>query len=107
MTARTFIFLGALLPAVAMAQTLPRFDVDKHCEKVSQFGGGSHTIFNSCIQLEQGSYDSIRSRWDGVSPRIRRHCSEVGAFGGGSYQILESCVTMEEDAAGGRKTFKP
>lgn len=104
---RHVFVLVALLPTVAAAQSLPRFDVEQHCEKVSRFGGGSHSIYNGCVELEQGAYDSIRARWDAVPPRIRRHCANVGAVGGGSYQILEGCVSMEEEAAGGRRSFKP
>lgn len=67
----------------------------------------AHSIYNGCVELEQGVYDSIRARWDAAAPRIRRHCANVGAVGGGSYQILDGCVSMEEEAAGGRKAFRP
>lgn len=101
------VVLLALLPAVAVAQDLPRFDVDKYCESISQIGGGSHSLFNTCVGLEQGAYDNLTASWDGVSARIRRHCAELGAIGGGTYQMVETCVRMEQEAAGGRKTFKP
>ncbi|MCL7931274.1 hypothetical protein [Halomonas llamarensis] len=89
----------------AHAQSLPRFDVEAHCEDVAEFGGGSHQIYNSCIQMEQSSYNAIRDQWPSVSSRIRNHCQEVAEFGGESYQILESCVQMEENAAGNRESF--
>lgn len=104
---RTVLFLLALLPAVAVAQDLPRFDVERHCEKLSQIGGGSHSMFNPCIELEQDAYDTLRARWGEVSARIRRHCGELGAIGGGSYQMVETCVEMEQEAASGRRSFKP
>lgn len=104
---RTVLFLLALLPAVAVAQDLPRFDVERHCEKLSQIGGGSHSMFNTCIELEQDAYDTLRARWGEVSARIRRHCGELGAIGGGSYQMVETCVEMEQEAASGRRSFKP
>lgn len=104
---RTVLFLLALLPAVAVAQDLPRFDVERHCEKLSQIGGGSHSMFNTCIELEQDAYYTLRARWGEVSARIRRHCGELGAIGGGSYQMVETCVEMEEEAASGRRSFKP
>ncbi|MBS0474741.1 MAG: hypothetical protein JSR28_06285 [Proteobacteria bacterium] len=105
MKSRWLIVAAAFFPALSAAQGLPRFNVEKHCEEVSKVGGGSHTIYNGCIQMEQGSYNNLRSRWDGVSARIRKHCAEVGAFGGGSYQILDGCINMEEQAAGSKKSF--
>lgn len=101
-----FITAIALLWSVqAVAQDMPRFDVEAHCEEVAEFGGGSHQIYNGCIQIEQGAYNSLKGRWANVSSRIRNHCHEVASFGGGSYQILQGCVQMEEDAAGNRQSF--
>ena len=104
---KKLILLAAGLPAIAVAQELPRFDVERHCEKLSQIGGGSHSMFNTCIELEQDAYDNLRERWGEVSARIRRHCGELGAIGGGSYQMVETCVEMEQEAASGRRSFKP
>jgi hypothetical protein len=97
--------LALTVSTLATAQELPRFDVEGHCEEVAEFGGGSHQIYNGCIQMEQSSYNSLRDRWGGIEPGIRRHCQEVATFGGGSYQILQGCVQMEEDAAGNRESF--
>ncbi|MGM0535528.1 MAG: hypothetical protein ACQER5_05575 [Pseudomonadota bacterium] len=90
---------------LASAQAMPRFDVEAHCEEVSQTVGGSHQIYNSCIQMEQRSYNSLKADWSGVSSQIRNHCHEVAETVGGSYQIMESCVQMEQDAAGNRESF--
>ncbi|PAU76942.1 hypothetical protein CK498_12280 [Halomonas salipaludis] len=95
----------AALPLTVVAQEMPRFDVEGHCEEVAEFGGSSHQIYNGCIQMEQGAYNSLKSRWANVSGRIRNHCQEVAEFSGGSYQILQGCVQMEEDAAGNRQSF--
>ncbi len=98
-------FTLAAAPLAAIAQDMPRFDVEAHCEEVAEFAGGSHQIFNSCIQMEQNAYNGLKGRWANVSGRIRGHCQEVAEFSGGSYQILQSCVQMEEDAAGNRQSF--
>lgn len=97
--------LAFALSLPVAAQELPRFDAEAHCENVAQFAGGSHSIYNGCIQLEQSAYNKLRPRWENIVQGIRRHCTEVAEFGGGSYQILEGCVQMEERAAGGRKSF--
>lgn len=98
-------FTLAAASLAASAQDMPRFDVEAHCEQVAEFAGGSHQIFNSCIQMEQNAYNGLKARWASVGGRIRSHCQEVAQFSGGSYQILQSCVQMEEDAAGNRQSF--
>jgi len=98
-------FLLAVVPLSALGQEVPRFDVEAHCEEVAEFGGGSHQIFNSCMQMEQNAYNGLKGQWANTSGRIRNHCQEVAEFGGGSYQILQSCMQMEESAAGNRETF--
>lgn len=99
------IFLLAAASQLTLAQDMPRFDVEAHCEDVAEITGGSHQIFNSCIQMEQGAYNGLKNRWANLSRRIQIHCQDVAKVTGGSYQILQSCVQMEEDAAGNRQSF--
>lgn len=87
------------------ASELPRFDVEGHCEEVSQVVGGSHQIYNSCMQSEQRAYNSLKAQWPSVSGRIRGHCQEVAEVIGGSYEIMASCVRSEQSAAGQRESF--
>lgn len=92
-------------PLAASADELPRYDVETHCEEVAEFGGGSHSLYNSCVQMEQGSYNNLRGEWASVEAGVRQHCDEVATFTGGSYQLLESCVQMETRAGANRKSF--
>lgn len=101
----TIAAIALLWSVQAIAQDMPRFDVEAHCEEIAEFGGGSHQIYNGCIQMEQGAYNTLKGRWANVSARIRNHCVDIAQFGGGSYQILHGCVQMEEDAAGNRQSF--
>lgn len=104
---RYFIFVVAALALspLANASELPRFDVEAGCEDVAGMAGGSHQIYNSCIQMEQQSYNNLRDRWADIDSGVRRSCIDVAGFGGDSYQILESCIQMEESAAGNRQSF--
>lgn len=102
---RLAVLLLAAVPLTAVGQEVPRFDVEAHCEEVADFGGGSHQIFNSCMQMEQSAYNGLKDHWANTSGRILKHCQEVAEFSGGSYQILQSCIQMEESAAGSRETF--
>lgn len=92
----------------AMAQEVPRFDVEKHCKEVASFGGSySASMDKSCFDMEQAAYDKLKAGWSGETTSARRHCTEVASFGGaGSYSMLQSCLTMESKAASDRKGRK-
>lgn len=99
------IILSLAFSSVALATDLPRFAVEGHCEEVSQVVGGSHQIFNTCVQSEQRAYNALKSRWPSISLGIRSHCQDVAEVIGGSYEIMQSCVQSEQNAAGQRESF--
>lgn len=101
----SFFCLLVVIPVLATANEIPRFDVEGHCEEVSQVVGGSHQIFNTCVQSEQRAYNALRSQWPGISRRIRSHCQEVAEVIGGSYEIMQSCIQGEQSAVGQRESF--
>jgi hypothetical protein len=92
-------------PMLVIANDIPRFDVEGHCEEVSQVVGGSHQIFNTCVQSEQRAYNALKPQWPNISGRIRGQCQEVAEVIGGSYEIMQSCVQSEQSAAGQRESF--
>jgi hypothetical protein len=103
---KTFLLIAlSALSFSAYANELPRYDVPASCQEVANFGGGSHQIYNSCIQMEQQAYNNLKNRWAGIPNDIRGSCIEVASFGGNSYQILESCIQMEQGAADNPETF--
>ncbi|MYL22522.1 hypothetical protein GLV89_01725 [Halomonas alkaliantarctica] len=104
-TAMLAASIAAMTSTTAQAQSLPRFDVEGHCEQVSEFVGGSHEIYNTCIRSEQRAYNALKQKWPDVSGRIRYHCKEVAGFTGGSYEIMQTCVQNEQNAAGNRESF--
>lgn len=93
------------LASTAQAQEVPRFDVEGYCEEVAEFGGGSHSIYSGCIDMEQQAYNRLKSDWPGLSTRIRNYCTEIGTFGGESYSTMQGCVDMETQAASGQSEF--
>lgn len=90
-----------LLSASSWAQGVPRYDVERHCNKVAASGGQySEMIMSGCVDMEQGAYDGLKLRWGHLPSSIRSHCDRVARFGGaGSYSTLEGCVQMEENSA--------
>jgi hypothetical protein len=97
-------FLQGLIPVVA--QEMPRYDPAGYCQKVAHVSGGSSTIYNSCIEMEQRAYDKQKANWSAVSPKSRSYCDEVASVSGGSYTILDSCIDMEADASASTPEFK-
>lgn len=75
---------------VAHAQEIPRYDVPSHCRKVAEFGGTySAQMEQSCFEIEQNSYDTLKPIWNDLPESMKTHCDQVARFGGeGSYQML-------------------
>ena len=90
----------------AHAQDIPRYDVPDYCQQVADISGGSSTIYNGCIEMEQDAYDGLKASWSGIASRARSYCDEVAQVSGGSYTILQGCIEMETDAAASTPDFK-
>jgi hypothetical protein len=86
--------------AAAVAQELPRFDVDRHCRTVAAFGGTySESLFGGCMDMEQTAYDELKGRWSQLPSTTRQHCIQVARFADpGSYSLLQGCLQMETQA---------
>ncbi len=93
------------LASTAQAQEVPRFDVESYCEDVAEFGGGSHSIYNGCVDMEQQAYNRLKADWPSLSTRVRDYCTEIGTVGGPSYSTMQGCVDMETQAASGQSEF--
>ena len=108
---RLALALGAIVAtgvASAVAQEIPRFDVEKHCEEVASVSGSSSSmIYNGCIDMEQSSYNSIKKIWGDLDNKIKEHCHEVASFSEpGSYSIYKGCIDMEKSAKENKSEFK-
>ena len=55
------VFFAAAMTTNALAQDLPRYDVQRYCE----YGGAMArmTTTNGCISLEQMDYDNLKRKW--------------------------------------------
>lgn len=105
----TRTLLAGLLSAISapvLAQDLPRYPVESYCQEVADVSGGSSMIYNGCIDMEQTSYNNLKSKWGRVPARSRSYCDEVARVVGGSYSTLEGCVQMENDAASSTPSFE-
>lgn len=94
------------LPLPAQADNIPRYNVENYCQEVADISGGSAMIYNGCIDIEQQSYNSLKSEWIGISPKSKSYCDEVATISGGSYSILKGCIDMENSATNTPNSFK-
>ena len=60
-------FWACAAARLADAAELPKYDVEAHCTKVAEFGGGSDVIHNGCVEQEQQSYDQLKRNWLQIS----------------------------------------
>lgn len=102
-----FLILAILFTAApASAFDLPRYDVDSYCQQVAQVSGGSATIYNGCIEMEQSAYNDLKQSWASVPEKTAKYCNRVARTSNGSYTILQGCIDMEMDAAGNKVGFQ-
>ncbi len=100
MLIKTFIAIGLTsFASLAFGADLPRFDVEGYCEDI---GGGSHDMFNFCIEEEQKAYDQLRANASSLNPQTVSYCTDIA---GNSYDMLLFCIEEENDAADNRQSF--
>ncbi|WP_425414294.1 hypothetical protein [Salipiger mucosus] len=103
---RLVVFALLLVPSLAFAQAVPRYDAEGYCDQVADTVGGSYQIRNSCLQQEQSAYNGLKRTWSSISGRTSGYCDEVARSIGGSYVILETCIQQEQGAASSSPGFK-
>ena len=92
--------LTLAVPVTALAQDLPRFDVQVHCQRLAGLGGlMSQSVFGICMDVEQAAYDGLKPTWQALPSAVREHCLSLASLGGlGSYAVLKTCIQVEVDA---------
>lgn len=77
----------------AHGNQLPRFDTQSYCQSVSAAGGGSYSIMQGCLRMEERARQDLANIR--IEPQILRYCTDVGRVVGGSYSTMHGCVQME------------
>lgn len=104
---KILLFTLLTLPYTGVqAKEMPRYDPEAYCQQVANVSGGSSMIFNGCIDMEQQSYNNLKSVWASIPNRTKNYCDKVASVAGGSYSILEGCIDMELEAASSSKEFQ-
>ncbi|PWF25570.1 hypothetical protein [Corticimicrobacter populi] len=105
-TSMIVALLAVSVPSAAQAADLPRYDPETYCQQISNTSGGSSMIYSGCIDMEQSSYNKLKSAWDSLPGRTREYCDQIARTTGGSYAILDGCIDMETQAASNQQGFK-
>jgi hypothetical protein len=81
----------------AIAQTIPSYGTNAHCQRLAGFGGTfSRSVYGSCLNVEQSAALALQGRWSSIPESVRERCDRIASFGGSaSYSILQNCVDVE------------
>ncbi len=96
----------SLIGTGAYSADIPRYDPEAYCKRVANTSGGSAVIYSGCIDMEQDSYNKLKSTWPTIADKTQKYCDRVAKTSGGSYMLLGGCIDMEMEAATNQKGFK-
>jgi hypothetical protein len=96
----SMIILNAQL-IVAVADTVPRFDINRSCKlDVSATAGLSvDQSTKSCVRDEQKAQQQLGSQWSKFSAPSKARCIGEESIGGTpSYVSLQTCLQFDQEA---------
>jgi hypothetical protein len=85
------VFLLVLSPSIAIAQEIPEYDTQAHCERVAESAAEPSAALERCLWLEEYALDELETFWPRASGPIREECLEATS-GEESYMVLVRCV---------------
>lgn len=106
---KTAILIGITtfgVVSIAQAAALPRYDPGQYCDRIADLSGGSATLANECIKMEQRSYNKLKNMWESIPEKIVAYCDRLASTTGGSYTLLESCIDMEMTESNSPQKFE-
>ena len=85
------VVLLVLSPSIALAQGIPEYDTQAHCERVAENAAKPSAALEGCLWLEEYALDELETFWPRASNAVREECLEATS-GEESYVILARCV---------------
>jgi hypothetical protein len=91
--------IGAHL-AFAIADTVPRLNVEPSCRMSAAGAGGiPQQTVDACRKDEQDAHDQLVREWASFAPRDRATCVDLSKAGGDTtYTEVLTCLEMMRDA---------
>jgi hypothetical protein len=88
------IAILATLSPIAVASSVPQFDIVREC----RYEGGSTAIFERCSQDETAALAQLRTEWAQFAGADQKTCMVATTTGGfASYVELLTCLEMARD----------
>jgi hypothetical protein len=95
------IVILALLHPIALADTVPKYDIARECRSE----GGPPPVQQRCAADEAQARDQLQKEWVQFTPRAKVQCDgEATSDGTASYVDFLTCLEMERDAKAERDT---
>jgi hypothetical protein len=97
------MILPALLLAssftVAVADRVPRLNIEASCRADSRAAGNVSPDIDACMKSENAARDQLAKNWNSFAARDRASCLALTTTGtAGTYTELLTCVEMKRDA---------
>ena len=85
------VFLLVFSPSMALAQEIPEYDSQAHCERFAESAAKPSAALGRCLWLEEYALDELETFWPRASDAMREECLEI-ASAEESYMVLARCV---------------
>jgi hypothetical protein len=99
------LFLGST--SIAVAQGVPKINIEPSCRAAAKGSGGLTQDFASCRGSEEAARDILVKQWKNFPVADRNSCHRLTTTGTpGTYTELLTCLEMRRDARGLREPDK-
>ena len=85
------VLILLLSPSIALAEDIPEYDTQAHCERVAESAAKPSAALGRCLWLEEYALDELETYWPRASNAVREECLEATS-GEESYVVLARCV---------------
>src|SRR5262245_4157046 len=85
------LLLLVLSPSIALAEDIPEYDSQAHCERIAESAAKPGAALGRCLWLEEYAHDELETFWSRASEAVREECLEATS-GEESYVVLARCV---------------
>src|SRR4051794_9193586 len=93
----TIVLLGSLSGVPAMAQQLPRFNVEATCKEARPLTPQDTNPYESCIRDETEAERQLREIWSSAAEGLRATCAREAQIGGTpSYVDMLTCLQIAQ-----------
>jgi hypothetical protein len=92
------MLIGAgMLGTSAMAQQLPRFNVEATCKAAQPLSAEDTSPYDSCMRDETGAERQLQGTWSSADPALRERCARESQIEGTpSYVDMLTCLQIAQ-----------